>query len=246
MGEQNTNANAMMATMKQQADAIQELNKRVKKLEDDQLRMFGLMAVKDRVSELLLERISKLEQYTRRYSVVIRGIPRQQNETRDGLRNEVLNIIEQAECDVSAVDVDKLHRNGPKTEDNQQEVIVRFKSHTAKETFYKNRKTIKAAVKVQPSLNSENKAILEEARKTVESFAADESLTNPPHFVFADVHVNLQVKMHEPTKGSMFHRFSSIQNLYEILIRCNANSVHRFRNQMGNPDPTLPSFRDDD
>ena len=72
----------MEATIKEQAAAIAKLTKRGYKLEQEQFRMHGIFAVKDQ-SELLLARVSKLEQYTR-YSVVARGIPRpQQRETSD-------------------------------------------------------------------------------------------------------------------------------------------------------------------
>lgn len=225
----------MEATIKEQATAIAELTKRVYKLEQEQFRMHGIFAVKDRVSELLLARVSKLEQYTRRYSVVVRGIPRpQQRETSESLRTEVDQLVVAAGGDVTPNDIDKCHRNGPR-KDDQQEVIIRFRSHTAKETFYRNRKKIQN-VKVQPSLTPENKSLLEEARNVVEEEIHKESFRNPPEFVYANIHGNLEVKMREPTRGSMFHRFSSLVNLYEIFYKCNSTNNAGEVDERGNPE----------
>ena len=58
-------------------------------------------------------------------------------------------------------DVDKLHRVGPPKQ-GKQDIIVRFKSHTAKENFFRRKEYIKN-IGVRPSLAPERSKLLEEA-----------------------------------------------------------------------------------
>ena len=114
-------------------------------------------------------------------------------------------------------DVDKYHRNGPR-KDDRQDLMIRFKSHSAKESFYKSRKTIqRPGIKVQPSLSTETKELLEEAREAILDYGED-YVPNPPAFVMADVHGMLWVKFREETKDDkLFHKFDSIQKLRDII-----------------------------
>ena len=219
---------------------IRSMSSRVKSLENHQFRMEGLMAIKDRVTELLSIRVNQLEQYTRRYSLIVKGIERPRDETAEQLKEKVNDILQQSDTVVNMDDVDKFHRNGP-IKDNQQEVIVRFKSHSAKEIVYRKRKSVRN-VKIQPSLTPDNKVLLEQAREELPTLR-DDSTKNLPEFVYADIHGDLRVKMSIPTKGNqMFHKFTSIQQLYEVVQKCNSGN-HRFESERGNPDPELPSFQ---
>ena len=216
------------------------MSSRVKALENHQYRMDGLMAIKDRVTELLSIRVNQLEQYTRRYSLIVKGLERPRDETAEQLREKVNEILQQSDTVVNMDDVDKFHRNGP-IKDNQQEVIVRFKSHSAKEIVYRKRKSLRN-VKIQPSLTPENKVLLEQAREELPALRYD-SNKNLPEFVYADVHGDLRVKMSVPSKGNfMFHKFTSIQHLYEVVQKCNSGN-HKFEAERGDPDPELPSFQ---
>ena len=51
-------------------------------------------------------------------------------------------ILKEAASSTKMEDVDKLHRVGP-PKPGKQDIIVRFKSHTAKENFFKRKKYIK-------------------------------------------------------------------------------------------------------
>ena len=55
---------------------------------------------------------------------------------------KVEEILKEAASSTTMADVDKLHRVGP-PKYGKQDIIVRFKSHTAKEKFYIRKKTDK-------------------------------------------------------------------------------------------------------
>jgi hypothetical protein len=195
-----------------------EKDDRLQKMSRDLAFLNSINLVKDRVSNELTNEITRLQQYTRRYSVIIKGLPVTPNETNETLTTEISSVINEAESPVTIDDVDKLHRNGPRFE-GKQDVIVRFKSHSAKESFYKKRKTIKRPrVKIQPSLCDRRRKLLNESNELIKSYQ-NEAVRNPPAFVLADVHGNLMVKMTE-TNGRLFRKFESTEQLVEIIQTC--------------------------
>ena len=140
------------------------------------------------------------------------------NETHDTLKKEVEDIITEVNSSTTLNDVDKFHRVGPK-KGNTQNIIVRFTSHTAKENFFLRRKQIKRrGVKIQPSLAPGRRELLEEATEFIKEFEThDYDVRNKPHFVFADTHGNLKLKMTMPVNGRMFFNFSSIVELSKLI-----------------------------
>ena len=92
------------------------------------------MSVKDRVHEELKIQLNNLQQYSRRYSVIVKGIEKEYHESKDSLRTKVHKIVEEVASATKVEDIDKFHRNGP-TIDQEQDTIIRFKSHSAKEIF---------------------------------------------------------------------------------------------------------------
>ena len=84
---------------------IQTLEKKVAKLEGEIIINKSLDFVKERVTEELKAQLVDLQQYTRRYSVVIAG-------DRTGIeeRTTVEAILKEAASSTKMEDVDKLHR----------------------------------------------------------------------------------------------------------------------------------------
>ena len=123
-------------------ELIKTMEEKLAKLEGQISIESSLRYVRDRVTDELKQQLTNLQQYTRRYSAVISGIETVGNESLDTLRKEVENILTEANSSTTINDVDKFHRVGPK-KDKVQDVIVRFKSHTAKENFFLSRKEIK-------------------------------------------------------------------------------------------------------
>ena len=119
-------------------------------------------------------------------------------------------------------------------DENKQDLIIRFKSHYAKEQFYNNRKNIapNKKVKIQASLSPERKKLLDAAREQVSAYEdptseeADQN-QNLPHFVLADVHGNLLVKMKKRTPRGLFHKFNSLLELHGIINKFNTSDANK-------------------
>ena len=215
------------ANMKNETFLLME--RRIRKLESDQIEMQSMLFLKDNTAKLLSQRVVQLEQYTRRPSVIVKGIPTTPNEKHEDLTPIVKDILEKCKSETSMVDVDKYHRNGPRDGENQ-ELIIRFKSHSAKEEFYGKRKTIPESlrIKVQPSLSAETKKLLNASSDCVDFFRsyddelADENkMQNCPDFAYADVHGNLLLKMRNRTKDGLFFRFNNLEQLLQIIQKYN-------------------------
>ena len=106
------------------------------------MQMDAKFAVRDHVVEALRNEVHRLQQYTRRYSVAVVGIDKKRNETDESLREEVLKLVADVNSTSKEEDIDKFHRNGRLFNGKDQEIIIRFKSHAAKEAFYRARKNL--------------------------------------------------------------------------------------------------------
>ena len=202
---------------------MKKMEERISQLECDQMRTQSYFIIHNRTTQLLQQRIANLEQYTIRYSVIVKGLERAPGyEQHDSLVEEVEKIVESSNS-VPFTEVDKLHRNGPRKE-NVQDVIVRFKSHSAKEAFYKKRKELpNKNIKIQPSLSPDRKKLLETAREQLEAYHSEaESYSNPPHFLLPDEHGNLLLKFRKKTKDGLFLRFNSLQEMHALISKYNA------------------------
>ena len=126
--------------------------------------------------------------------------------------------------------MDKYYRIGRVNDDNKQDLIIRFKSHNAKELFYKARKKLNRGIKVKPSLAPDRNKTLKEAKDLVDDLlqTEDENVTrNYPEYVFADIHGNLKVKMKNGSgrRGQQFFKFNSLHDLREIVDKCNHSEI---------------------
>ena len=217
----------LLEDSKEKDRRLKKMEEQIIQLEADELRNASYLSVQRNVSTLLSNRVAQLEQYTRRYSVIVSGIERKAGENKDSLRTEIDSLIQEAGSTTKISDVDKFHRNGPR-QGVQQDIIVRFKSHEAKEAFYKKRKSISSRqVWVKPSLSSYNSNLLKEAKELIKPLTSNASTyDNPPEFVFANIHGDLQVKLaRETNEGSMFYSFNTIQKLYEILNKADKQTA---------------------
>ena len=167
-----------------------------------------------------LERRSQSPSAIRRYTVSVTGIPKQREEkdNPDILREKVHKLISEVKSTTKEVDIDKFHRNGRVTDGNEQEILIRFKSHAAKESFYRARKNLPPSmkqVKIRPSLSRHQSDLLRDAKAVVEqyNYSMDEVMVNPVEFVLANIHGDIQVKMKNKVRGSQFISFNSVQDL---------------------------------
>ena len=128
-------------------------------------RLESKIFVQERVSDALRDEVDRLQQYTRRPCVTIRGIEKQHNERYGDLKGKVAEIIQSVNSSTSMDDVDKFHCNG-RVRDGKQEVIIGFKSHSAKETFYKAR-IEQENLMIYLSLSKKRLNLLHEARDMI-------------------------------------------------------------------------------
>ena len=170
--------------------------------------------------------INRLQQYTRRYSVTIAGIPKKREEKPEDLRKIVEELVtevnQHSASTTTTADIDKFHRNGPR-KGAEQDVILRFKSHSAKEEFYKGRKSLgpeRRDIKIRPSLSPAQNNLLRDAIAylEMEDMAIYE---NPPEFVFANVLGQIQVKMKKKCKDGLFITIRSVAHLTQVIQKAN-------------------------
>ena len=234
-GEQTTTSdliNSRLSSLEQQlreqyhinmmyAETISKLEKRVDCLEGELMLVNSRLCVRDHIVDGLRGEIHRLQQYTRRYSVSIAGIEKTtREETHDELKEKVLKVVNEVTSSTKEADIDKFHRNGPVFEGNRQEVILRFKSHSAKEAFYRGRKTLppaSRAIKIKPSLSPHQRKLLREAEALIEEYRFREEMINPPEFVFANIHGEIQVKLKKKYRHGDLVTFHTIKQLVSIL-----------------------------
>ena len=181
-------------------------------------RDHSLACLKDHVITELREQLNKTRQFMRRPCAIISGLPKPKDESRDGLKKEIQALISRTNGKITEADVDKFHRDGPQ-DGSKQDVIIRFKTHTAKEVFYSSRKEITStneSVKIRPSLTDMTKDLLHEAKDAIDNF---KTLVNPPEFVLPDVHGQLMVKMKRRSRVGLFVHFRNMETFVQ-KIQC--------------------------
>ena len=207
-----------------QDNLIRQLEKKITTLEGKQMLADARLSVRDHVVEGLKGEIKRLQQYTRRYSVTVSGIEKNRQEKPEELREKVLKLVREVKSTTGEQDIDKFHRNG-RIYDNDQDVIIRFKSHAAKEAFYKARKTLPPTwnnTKIRPSLCPNQKTLLHKAQSMIEEYNFTHEHINPPEFVFANIHGELQVKFKSKSRFGLMATFHDIKQLIYIIQEAQA------------------------
>ena len=232
-----------------QQEKIKKLEKKVNSLEGQLIIVNSQFSVRDHIIEGLQGEINRLQQYTRRYTVSITGIEKKPNETPEILQEEVHKLVGEVTSDTTVADIDKFHRNGRSYNNGKnQEILLRFKSHSAKEAFYRGRKTLpptRRNVKIRPSLSAYQKNLLDEAETIVEEFNLRDEVRNPVEFVFANIHGETQVKLKNKFRGSNFVTFRSVTQLISSLnqvqsVKRTDEKFHEFASWADQPQLSEP------
>ena len=220
---------AMKEEIRELKQQVASQNEEISQLRGEICLASSKMLMKDHVIVTLRKELVKTQQYQRRYSVVIHGLEKERNESKDSLRDELEKIVQEVDApNVSMDAVDKFHRNGPQ-KGSEQELIVRFKSHSAKESFYKARKNLQRQnIKIRPSLSKARKDLLNQGVQYLkESEMSFVGLPNKPHFVMADVHGNIQLKMRQQWKNQLFFTVESLDDIAETIHKVNVTDEHQ-------------------
>ena len=129
-----------LASAKAQVDTLVEENKfltsKVKSLEDDKLKSeIRLKDMEQRLDEAEV-RHDNLEQYTRKFNLVIHGISEREDEDN---AESVIELGRLLDVNLTRGDIDIVHRMNVKSKNQPRPIIVRFTSYSAKSMLYKAR-----------------------------------------------------------------------------------------------------------
>ena len=172
-------------------------------------------AITKTVSNKLAIEVDRLHQYTRRSNVIIRHVPLPENESVELVEEKVREIIsKELQLPNIVAEIDKAHRVGKINIQNNkksQNIIVRFKSHSARYSVYNKRKLLKNK-KIGANLTPHRSQLLQEAITVMESLEKEDG-----QFVFSDLHGDLKLRVKEAYDGRHYFSFSSIETLHELL-----------------------------
>ena len=126
--------------MKAEVDILVEENKiltsKVKSLEDDKLKSKTKLKDMERRLDEAEARHDDLEQYTRKFNLVIHGIS--EKEDVDSAE-DVIELGKLLNVNLTRRDIDIVHRMNVKSKNQPRPIIVRFANYTAKNQLYKAR-----------------------------------------------------------------------------------------------------------
>ena len=130
----------------------------------------------------------ELEHYCRSLCIRVEGVPTTYNEA---ILKKFKSVINEAECDIPDVDIDRAHRTGNGYKDRKtntfcKSMIVRFTTFRHQTMFYRNRSKLKNNAKVKLDLTRKRYTTFTRALESVEKV----SIMN---YVMVDINSRLKV-----------------------------------------------------
>ena len=129
----------LKATIEQQNLTIKSLGDKVQSLQSE-------------VETLKLDLDDK-EQYQRRTSLRIFGLPQEEGEDSESCRAKIIKIIQDEKLDITLDSVDRAHRIGKREKGKPAQVILKFATFRSRTIFYRARDRIKTNHKVRTHLD---------------------------------------------------------------------------------------------
>ena len=201
----------MEKTLGDKIDALtQKLAEKDKKIEELQKKVFEFEVKADYTEkrfELLERRLDDYEQYSRRTSLRVNGIPYDQNETAENCLQKVKTEIAKLGVNIENCEFDRAHRIGVSKEGEHKErqMIVKFTTFRARTEVYRNRKR---EGKIRFYIDQTKR------RFTLKRMAMDYVKSKPEvDFVFVDVNCNLCIRF----KNNTYKFFNSEEELYKLV-----------------------------
>ena len=189
--------------LEEQRIEIDELKKEIKLLKEtvaglkmDVTFMNSRLEISHQVTSVLHRQMDDLQQYSRRYSVLLENVPKKTNETSQEVEEKVEDIlINDYKVDSSnlALEFDKAHRLGKPSADNTQSIVIRFKSHSFRSNLYVDRKNYqngRNGYKLRVALTSSRQKLFAEIKRKVE-------VNEKNKFAYASVNGDLKVRLVE-------------------------------------------------
>jgi len=185
----------LITKIKTLEDHLFELERRVEKAERKADALESQMVVRDNATELLKKAVDDQEQYGRRNSVRINGLPAGKS---DDVMCTVRKCLDEMGVGDVEMDIDRAHKIGKPTINNktgvlEQQVLIKFRSWQARTKVYRARPRGNIATRsgkfsVCLDLTKRRQALLSLARDLI---------ANRPQFAyaFADINCNFGLKM---------------------------------------------------
>eukprot|EP00112_Aurelia_sp_Birch-Aquarium-sp1_P021227 Seg5655.2 transcript_id=Seg5655.2/GoldUCD/mRNA.D3Y31 product="hypothetical protein" protein_id=Seg5655.2/GoldUCD/D3Y31 len=209
----STNLTVQFETRFEDQDArIKALEER---LEIQKSSMAVLQKLEERVDkkmedlEKLEQRVENGEQYSRRLCLRLYNLDLPQDGSKEDCLQKVESVLEELECGVTIDMVDRAHRIGERSVDDdgkiRQQMIVKFRCFRERTMVYRARR--KAATAKLLDLTKQRLRLLQKAKDLVE---ARKDILD---YAFADINCSLAVKL----KNGNFVYFTSIEGLKSKL-----------------------------
>ena len=140
---------------------------------------------------VLQSQYEELEQYGRRLCIRVEGAPTTDNKTSEKVLKKFQSLINEAECDIPDVAIDRAHRIGNgykerKTNILCKSIIVRFTTFRHRTMFNRNRNKLKNNAKVKLDLTRKRYMTFTRALESVKKVSIVD-------YVMVDINCRLKV-----------------------------------------------------
>ena len=149
--------------LKQQQLLIHKITSHINALESHVQLLEGKIAIQETISNLLEQKTDDLDANSRRLCTILSGIQKPKEETPENIKTSVFEILQKTGLPLEEIErnIDKLHWVRRFDHETQmQPIIVKFKTHSFKETIYQWRKKLAKGIKISPSLAKQRFNIL--------------------------------------------------------------------------------------
>ena len=141
-----TELKELRVTAAQHQIKISTLEKQIDHLKGHITVTESKLAIAEHVSSTLHEQIANREQYSWWKCLIFEGIKVERKDKDSDLEERILNIIQKdLKLNIQPEDIDKAHRIGP-TQDDKQNIIVKFTKDSAASHIYHSRGKLKDSV----------------------------------------------------------------------------------------------------
>lgn len=220
-GKRNAGTIAANPNQQKEIDELKEqvrmLNVTVSGLRNDMDVLHSRLEVSNHVNSILQSQVADLQQYSRRHCLIMEGIDVKPNEKVVDVEKEVKNILVNnynVNNDDIKLEFDKAHRIG-KAKQNNQPVIVRFKSHSFRANLYSDRKRHQqnGKYKLRVCLTSQRSQLLQKMNENLISEKID--------FCYANINGDLKVRLKEELDRKKIINIKSEDDIYFLLDKLN-------------------------
>ena len=190
--EQQDVINAQRKEIDELKETVKSLSVNVVQLQKDMDVLNSDLKISTNVSNVLRAEVDNLQQYSRRYSIVLDGVAPKQNESIAVVEKDVKTILtNKFSVNPAKLDqeFDKAHRIGV-VRDGKQSIIVRFKSHSFRAQLYAERKKYQG----KPNNNCKLRISLTAHRRKLLNTAKDK-IQGHEKIAFAYANINGDIKI---------------------------------------------------